>query len=405
MSNKIKKRFKTRNKGFTLIELLVVIAVLGLLASILLVALNQARLKARDARRVADFKQISTALEFYYDKFGQYPALTVHVNWTGNWCDDDASCLAQSDQNWDGMVSTLRSAGFIAQNPAPLTWWKKVANYVLPHAFAANGSNFQDPLYPRMRYAYMPSALPLNQNYRLRVKLEDPNSAALHSSIAGKFYWSEDYKSTGPDSCDPSLHFFCTGPAGSYQAFDPGKPVVYLYPTKDQQVNVQIRTLSIDQSIPAYQSDGWTVLAHPNGQLDNLFDGQTYPYLYWEGHSREPVVDRSQGFVVADKDVESFLTDALARQGLNKTEADEFMEYWAPRMHGQPYVYVYFMPQSDYNKLVPMDITPKPDTVIRVYMLFKQLNQPINVTPQVFSPPARKGFTVVEWGGDRKQLR
>lgn len=53
-------------KGFTLIELLVVIAIIGLLSSIILASLNNARIKSRDARRLADTKQIQTALELYY---------------------------------------------------------------------------------------------------------------------------------------------------------------------------------------------------------------------------------------------------------------------------------------------------------------------------------------------------
>ncbi len=63
-----------KNKGFTLIELLVVIAIIGILASIVLASLNSARKKGRDARRVADIKQLQLALEMYFDSSNnQYP--------------------------------------------------------------------------------------------------------------------------------------------------------------------------------------------------------------------------------------------------------------------------------------------------------------------------------------------
>jgi prepilin-type N-terminal cleavage/methylation domain-containing protein len=72
VSNKISKNF-----GFTLIELLVVIAVIGFLATAVMVALNNVRMKARDAKRVAGIRQIVSALNFYFDKYGYYPIYTV----------------------------------------------------------------------------------------------------------------------------------------------------------------------------------------------------------------------------------------------------------------------------------------------------------------------------------------
>jgi len=68
ISNGVKNK-----KGFTLIELLVVVAIMGLLASLAIVALNTARARARDARRVSDVKQIQTALELFYMDTYKYP--------------------------------------------------------------------------------------------------------------------------------------------------------------------------------------------------------------------------------------------------------------------------------------------------------------------------------------------
>ncbi|MEI7452060.1 MAG: prepilin-type N-terminal cleavage/methylation domain-containing protein [Candidatus Falkowbacteria bacterium] len=65
--------FHKNKKAFTLIELLVVIAIIGILATIAVVALQNARAKARDARRVADVKQIQTALELFFNDKGRYP--------------------------------------------------------------------------------------------------------------------------------------------------------------------------------------------------------------------------------------------------------------------------------------------------------------------------------------------
>jgi len=62
-----------QQKGFTLIELLVVIVIIGVLATLATVALGNARMKARDARRLSDIKQIQTALELYYNDANSYP--------------------------------------------------------------------------------------------------------------------------------------------------------------------------------------------------------------------------------------------------------------------------------------------------------------------------------------------
>lgn len=61
------------SSAFTLVELLVVIAIIGLLATLLIVNINAARGRARDATRKSDLRNIQTALRFYYNDFGEYP--------------------------------------------------------------------------------------------------------------------------------------------------------------------------------------------------------------------------------------------------------------------------------------------------------------------------------------------
>jgi len=70
---------KKNQKGFTLIELLVVIAIIGILSTLSVLALNSARARARDAKRIADIRQIQTALEMYYNENNIYPTSTLNV--------------------------------------------------------------------------------------------------------------------------------------------------------------------------------------------------------------------------------------------------------------------------------------------------------------------------------------
>ena len=102
-------RLSISQGGFTLIELLVVIAVIGLLASVVLVALNGARLKARDAKRIADLSQISKALELYYNTNNSYPP-----NGT---CDSVLTAAGAPQSTWFACWSTFLS-GYVSSMPA-----------------------------------------------------------------------------------------------------------------------------------------------------------------------------------------------------------------------------------------------------------------------------------------------
>lgn len=174
------------------------------------------------------------------------------------------------------------------------------------------------------------------------------------------------------------------------------KPVIYLYPERETEVTVRLDyTGRLTCTYPAYNG-GWRVLARPDGTLTDE-SGQTYSYLYWEGVNGAEY-DFSEGFCVAGSDTAAFLEDALSRLGLNRREANEFIVYWLPRMEANPYNLIAF--QSDaYTDTAKLSIEPAPDTLLRVFMAWKPLENAVNVPPQSLTSPERTGFTAVEWGG------
>jgi len=179
-----------------------------------------------------------------------------------------------------------------------------------------------------------------------------------------------------------------------------GKPVIYLYPEEDMNVDVKVEpTGGIKFSDPAYNG-GWSVFASTESELLNLNDRITYPYLFWEGYGYK-YSQPKQGFVVKSSDVEVYLKNILAKLGLTKKETADFNEFWVPEMLKQekPFYFITFLPQSEFDKIAPLKVNPAPDTVIRVFMDYQGLDQFKSVEPLRITTPKRQGFTVVEWGG------
>ena len=108
---------RNTQKGFTLIELLVVIAIIGLLSTLAVVALNSARQKSRDSKRVADIKQIQTALELYFaDSSTGYPVAGTAAELGAG--DEGRLC----DQGWVTSVTACTKTtymGLVPKAPTP----------------------------------------------------------------------------------------------------------------------------------------------------------------------------------------------------------------------------------------------------------------------------------------------
>ena len=67
-------------RGFTLIELIVVIAIIGFIASAIFATLTDARLDARDKRRIEDLGQLERALNLYANDHNSFPRESEGAN-------------------------------------------------------------------------------------------------------------------------------------------------------------------------------------------------------------------------------------------------------------------------------------------------------------------------------------
>lgn len=169
--------------GFTLVELLVTIAIISLLSSIVFASLNSARAKARDARRIADFKQIQLAMELFYDQTGQYPQSAGHATWSGHW-ENFAQCLEQGT-----------GCGFT------------VSNYVSPISNVPQDPqrSTADPFADDVTYIPgHPTGCTDGQSYRILVQLETDH-AALDTDFDDSGGWNMR------DGCADANRYYCVG--------------------------------------------------------------------------------------------------------------------------------------------------------------------------------------------------
>ena len=214
---------------------------------------------------------------------------------------------------------------------------------------------------------------PMNDYYLVKVDKSITNAVV-----------SVNYIVTNNPKCNPAISY---------------KPLIYLYPTEETNVKVKLgKPDNLTVTYPIY-NDEWNVIAKPNGVLTDS-NGREYYGLYWEGINTIKDEYRD-GFVVEKNDLIPFLEEKLAILGLNDKEADEFIIFWLPQLEKNNYNLIRFADSNTINKQMPLNIEPKPDTIIRVLMEYKPLDKKIRISEQKLDTPDRNGFSVVEWGGTK----
>ena len=176
------------------------------------------------------------------------------------------------------------------------------------------------------------------------------------------------------------------------------KPVIYLYTEKplDVTINLNINKSSFTTVYPKFTSKNkWKLRANPNSEI--IIDNKKYPYLFWEAESYI-AQDFIKGFVVKAEDAESFLEEKLKILGLNERESCDFITFWLPVLLKNKLSLCSFQTE-EFFKNFEMKVEPKPDSVLRVFLSIKKIDDVMNIEEQALPNFERKGFTVVEWGG------
>lgn len=189
---------------------------------------------------------------------------------------------------------------------------------------------------------------------------------------------------SGTNSSDPTVDY---------------KPIIYIYPEKEMDVKVKLESEDrIIISYPEY-NNYWDVRAFKDGTLIDKKTNRELYSLYYESLNKVDFKVMEDGFVVSSDEIIPFLENKLEILGLNSRESEEFIIYWLPILKKNKYNYIRFATTEEIDENMGLSIEPKPDSIIRVLMTFKGLDEKINVKEQELTPVERKGYSVVEWGG------
>ncbi|KAG1851695.1 hypothetical protein F4604DRAFT_2045770 [Suillus subluteus] len=208
------------------------------------------------------------------------------------------------------------------------------------------------------------------------------------------------------------------------------KPVIYLYSPSDIDVSVKLSlipecSLSVIYPVVTTEDHGqrleWNVRNHQDGSLTEHNSGLDVSYLFWEAETNaqtfprspaskpQPVdtfnpisssLDDMDSIVIPVDKATVYLDKSLKVLGLHTEARTSFITYWLPSILKHEYIALRFVPQAAYERAASLTISPQPDLVTRVCMLFKGICKEHLANWANAQMQAEKDVAwVLEWGG------
>lgn len=187
---------------------------------------------------------------------------------------------------------------------------------------------------------------------------------------------------------------------GDFISLTMSSPLVYLYNTKSEPVSVKVKSPVISGAVKLGSDGFWNVITSPDGTFTSQ-DGKKHkfiPYEFLRYDFKRPV----KGFVVEKEKLEEYLkTDLWKKLGLTDSEISDYWMDTKPRVKPSPYYFVSLIDRAEIERVLPMETSPKPDTIIRNMTYILPLNKPFTPKPldqEKLNAPKREGFTLLENG-------
>jgi len=239
--------------------------------------------------------------------------------------------------------------------------------------------------------------------YRCRTLIENDVHDGDHLSLKfGNFPYKFPKSIEGKSAKNKLYTDWDDGPIGEpwghgHRVF---KPIIYIYPTEEIDATVSLKTgdefIAVYPAFSNEKDSEWKVHAHPSGKIEVA--GREYTSLFWESDGKTFTPQFETGFIVTKENAVAFLEEKLRLLGLTDLEANEFITFWLPKLNtnGKSVVSFQF---DNYDKNYPLTVSPKPDTIIRVFLAIRKAEENEQIKEQELPTFKRQGYTVIEWGG------
>lgn len=199
------------------------------------------------------------------------------------------------------------------------------------------------------------------------------------------------------DACD-LLEWLGINPPNSLPALRTAiKPNIYLYPLEETEISVVFDSPELLLTVIPDYINGWYAKVYPNGKM--LVDNEEYGYLFYESMTSDFMMQKDEGFIVPIENRKEFFEYISNYYGFNEQETYDFVTFWCSRLDKNKKYKMYPQLTNTIDILMPVDVNPKPKSIFRIWFLFEEVEEDIElVKPESILAP-RDGYTMLEWGG------